>query len=292
MYTVPFTVLRLYIEVVDSTLQYLNDPSFGFKSGDFTFAALWETLSNSNPIAFTLVGSVSLIFLSLPFLFLVIVSLIAAKMVRAQWRRMVGPVGNPYALAAETALAVHRAMQAYRRPPGSVAQQEALRVLAVSLRGVYRDILNISDKTVTVRRDSRRKNLLREHHLKVIGALEVKESAIDVNARIALPDLAETLTRIVNAYSAGKIGQLLPASEIDHVIPFEPVQRERERFKMVAVALLLGGCGVLVAFLDLPDTATTSLIGAIGIAIVAIVYGRKARQGLDLLDSVRGIQRP
>ncbi|MEV4041489.1 hypothetical protein [Streptomyces sp. NPDC049744] len=292
MYLVPFAVLRLYIEAVDSLVQYINAPSSVAQSGDLTFSNVWEKLSNSNPIVFTLVASVSLTFASFALLSLVVVTFIAAMVVRAQWRRMMGPAGNPYALAAETALAVHRAMRAYRRPPGSLSQQEALRLLAVSLRAVYRNILNISDKTVTVHRDSKRRKLLRDHHLKVVGALEVKESAIDVDARTALPDLAETLTRILNNYSEGKIGQLLPSSEIDHVTPFEPIKRERERFKMVAVALLLGSCGVLVAFLNLPDTATTSLIGAIGITIVAIVYGRKARQGLDLLDSIRGIQRP
>ncbi|KES02960.1 hypothetical protein BU52_33110 [Streptomyces toyocaensis] len=155
---------------------------------------------------------------------------------------------------------------------------------------MYDEILHIGDVSVSVRRRSSRRRRLRKHHLKVVAALQEKEAAIDVDVRAALPDLAETLTKVANAHSEGRIGQLLPASEVDHVPPVEHVKREHIR--MVAVAVLLGGFGVLVAFLDLPDTATTSLIGAIGITAASVVYGLKARQGMDILDSVRGIQRP
>ncbi len=123
----------------------------------------------------------------------------------------------------------------------------------------------------------------------MIAALQEHEAAIDIDARTALPDLAEALTNIANAYSEGKIGQLLPGSEIDHFSPAEVAKGQR--FKVVVLAVVLGGCGISVAFLDLPDTATTSLIGAIGITFVSLVYGRRAREGLDLLDSLRGIQR-
>jgi len=283
---VPLMMLRVYIEVVDRALRFWD----GSKSSEFTLAAAWEKLSDSNAIVFTLIASLSLTLLCVALFFLVGVGFGAADVTWRLWQHGWFPQRSQYRLPAQIATAVRKADMAYKRPPGSVAQQQALSSLARTLHYIYDEILRISGQSVTVTHPSRRGKLLREHHLKVIGALEEKEAVIDVDVRTALPELAETLTRIVNNYSAGKIGQLLPASEIDHATPFEPVKRNH--FKMAAVAVLLGGCGVLVAFLDLPEAATTSLIGAIGITIVSIIYGPRAREGLDFLDSVRGIQRP
>ena len=113
---------------------------------------------------------------------------------------------------------------------------------------------------------------------------------IDKDCRLALPALAETLLRIANSYSSGKIGELLPAAEVESLTPAR--SRDLEPFKMMLTALMLSGSALLVTLLDLPDAAITSLIGAMGIIAVSLVYGANARRGLEVLDSVRGIQRP
>ncbi|MET7809765.1 hypothetical protein ABZT26_02760 [Streptomyces sp. NPDC005395] len=290
MFGVSVVLLRFYIEVVDATLKAFDDPPFGLTSNDFTLSSSWETVSDSPPSKFILIATLVLTFAAGSLFGLFVLSLVIREALRLLWKRSIGPIWNESRLAVVIAKAVPRAMAAYRCPPGSVAQNEALNALAYSLRNVYEELLRVANETRTVPFRSKRRDRLREHHFKVIAAIEEKEAAIDVDARTALPDLAETLMKIANAYSSGKIGQLLPDADLAHVTPFEPPKREH--FKMVAVAVLLGGCGVLVAFLDLPDTATTSLIGALGIAIASMVYGRRAREAMDLLDSLRGIQRP
>jgi hypothetical protein len=287
---IPFLLLRANIELVDATLYFFGNPPFGLKSSDFTLSALWETVSSTNAIQFAGIISLTLTALGCLCILLFGIGVITSEVLRMQANRLKGESGSAHSLAAQIARAIRLAALAYRRAPGNPAQQEALGNLSSRLHDVYDGLLRISDLSASVGRRSNRRGKLREHHLKVIAALQEKEAAIDVDVRAALPDLAETLVRIVDAYSDGKIGQLLPASEIDHVALAEVAKGEH--FKMLAIAILLGGCGILVAFLDLPDTATTSLIGAIGITTASMVYGRKARQAMDVLDSVRGIQRP
>ncbi|MGW4007948.1 hypothetical protein [Streptomyces sp. NPDC004763] len=290
IFFISLLMVRSYIELVDIILRVADHPPFGLKSGDFTITALWDAASSSNLIRFATLIALALTVLFLALTWLLGICLIASKLIRMQWDRLRGAPSNRYRVAAETANAIRLCELAYRRAPGSVAQQQALRTLASSLHIVYSVILRLSETSAPVHPQSKRMGQLRKHHLKVIAVLQEKEEALDVDARTALPDLAETLARITNTFSEGKIGQLLPDSEVAHVTPVAPVKREHVR--MIAVAVLLGGCGVLVAFLDLPDTATTSLIGAIGITIVSMVYGHQARKGLELSDSLRGIQRP
>lgn len=57
---------------------------------------------------------------------------------------------------------------------------------------------------------------------------------------------------------------------------------------MVITALFIAGAAVAIAVLDLPDAATTALIGAAGILGVSLVYGRSARSAMDLIDVIRG----
>ncbi|MFD0253871.1 hypothetical protein ACFVGX_23510 [Streptomyces sp. NPDC127113] len=286
----PPALVRVYVELIDRALQVLDDPPFGLKRGDATLSSLWESMSDSDWMLFTGTVSLALAILFLAIIWQVATTVLVTTLLKMAWKYLMEGSWNASRFPKEIAKVIEVAVGAYSRPSGSAAQQAHLNRLDYVLRTVYEALVRMSSEIVTVSTPSRRRDCLREHHLKVIAVLREKESALDVDARTALPDLAETLTRIANAYSAGRMGQLLPASETDHVTPFEPPKRGP--FKMVAVAVLLGGCGVLVAFLDLPDTATTSLIGAMGITIASMVYGHKARNSLDILDSVRGIQRP
>lgn len=287
---IPLLLLRVNVALADAMFRLADDPPFGLEPGDLALAALWDTVSGSDPFWFSVTITLTLSALIVVVIVLGGIGLFVSVILRWQMDRLKGNSGSSHYIAAGIAGAVHVAAVACRSAPGSPKQQRQLRHLTESLHSVYAGILRTSDIHEAVYRRSRRRGRLRDHHLKVIAALQEKEMAIDVDVHAALPDLAEALTRIVNAYSEGRIGQLLPVSEIDHLAPAEIAKGEH--IKMVVVAVLLGGCGILVSFLDLPDTATTSLIGAIGITIASMVYGRKARQAMDVLDSVRGIQRP
>ncbi|MGW4149288.1 hypothetical protein [Streptomyces albogriseolus] len=285
-----FLASRAYLEVAVGALWIYDHPPFGLKPGDFTLSGLWEMVSSSNAIKFSVLMAAAATGLFLVVVVLATVGAVTIEVLRLQRAHLQGRTPNGSNFTKWITNAIRFAASAHERAPGSPAQQRSLAYVTSSLDTVYDALLRLSDESEAVYQGSRHKEQLREHHRKVIAALQEKEAALYVDVRAALPDLAEMLVRIANAHSDGRIGQLLPASEIAHLTPVEVAKREH--FKMVAVAVLLGGGGVLVAFLDLPTTATTSLIGAIGITIVSMVYGHQARKGLELSDSVRGIQRP
>lgn len=56
---------------------------------------------------------------------------------------------------------------------------------------------------------------------------------------------------------------------------------------MVA-ALLIAGAAVGITFVDLPAGADTYVMGACGIFVLTLLYGRRVQQFLDLLSTLRG----
>jgi hypothetical protein len=256
----------------------------------FTPDALWELTTEGNGVIFAATVALALLGLFIGIIAVMTVAFLFYLVMAFCWRYLWKARTRRYTLVHEVAQSIDYAAKAYGRAPGSAAQQDQLRSLAISLAGISKSILAVTDVSKSVTRRSHRKATLRKHHLQVIAALQEKERVIDTNVRAALPDLAQTLTRIANSYSEGKIGELLPVSEVGSLHPAHT--RNFEPLKMILTALLLSGFALLVTMLDVPEAATTSLVGAAGIAAVSVVYGTKARQGLDILDSVRGIQRP
>ncbi|WP_369196805.1 hypothetical protein [Streptomyces djakartensis] len=122
----------------------------------------------------------------------------------------------------------------------------------------------------------------------MISALRISESKLDKDPKLACGELAGLLMEIGNRYAEGKLGELLPPAATANLSPV----RNWEATKIVATATVL--CGVTVAAIlsGVPDTALTYIIGASGVVIATLIYGPRARSAFDILDSVRGIQRP
>ncbi|MEU2505990.1 hypothetical protein ABZ621_14900 [Streptomyces sp. NPDC007863] len=135
---------------------------------------------------------------------------------------------------------------------------------------------------------SHRQRALKEHAGLVVAALHKAEARIDRDPDDALKNLARMMLTIAERYTAGKVGALLDEEELAGLVAVA----DRESWRIAGTALVVAGVGAGIALLDLPSTAETYLIGGAGAAIVALLYGRRAHRGLDVLDAVRGIQRP
>lgn len=61
---------------------------------------------------------------------------------------------------------------------------------------------------------------------------------------------------------------------------------------MIGTAVPVCVATLTAVLLDVPEAALTSVVGAAGIVAVSLIYGRNSSARLDILDSVRGIQRP
>ncbi|MEU4504118.1 hypothetical protein [Streptomyces sp. NPDC024089] len=135
---------------------------------------------------------------------------------------------------------------------------------------------------------SHRQRALKEHAGLVVAALYKAESRIDRDPDDALKDLARMMLTIADRYTAGKVGVLLDEEQLAGLVPVA----DREPWRIAGTALVVAGVGAGIALLDLPGAAETYLVGGAGAATVALLYGRRAHRGLEVLDAVRGIQRP
>jgi hypothetical protein len=163
-----------------------------------------------------------------------------------------------------------------------------LRILSRQLKRVYGELGKLSIKYGSTSFRSHRRHTLKDHHRRVIAALKQAETQLDIDPDTASRKLAEMLMLIADRYAQGKLGDLLPSEVLQDVQP----ARSWETAKMVVTALMVTGIAVAAVLMKLPEAALTTVVGAGGIIAVGLVYGRNARSGFDILDSVRGIQRP
>lgn len=171
---------------------------------------------------------------------------------------------------------------------GGEYRMTALRRAAIALEQVHRELGRAHRSWATSPWRSHRRHLLKTHTGRVVAALQKTEALIDEDSQQALKDLGAMLLKIAARYTDGQVGKLLDPAELDGL---EPVaNREPVRLAVAAIAVAAAGAGI--AFLDLPGGAETYLVGGIGAGIVALLYGRRAHRGLDVLDAVRGVQRP
>ncbi|MER6138491.1 hypothetical protein ABT174_00315 [Streptomyces sparsogenes] len=139
-----------------------------------------------------------------------------------------------------------------------------------------------------VSRLSHRRQPLKHHARLTIAALRAAESRLDTETDQALQDLATLAVKVADQYVAGRLGALLDENELTGL---EPVS-EHELLRMGLAVVLIAAAAVGVAVLNLPAAAQTPLLGVSGVIILAVVFKRNYRAGLDILDSVRAIQRP
>lgn len=141
----------------------------------------------------------------------------------------------------------------------------------------------------TVHRRSHRQRGLSEHARKVVAVLRQAESRLDEgDADDALRDIAQLVLTSMDRYATGSIGALLDASTLAGVTAVP----DRGRYRPVAAVAVVAALGVVLSLLDVPATVTTYVISAVGIIALSWAQRGSAGGGLDLLDSVRGMQRP
>lgn len=253
-------------------------------------AAFWAENSALPPIEF---GFLSLVYLVQAILITSTLCVMALGPAWWAWRMHQGTfeywpkrrTEGRYRLVRRCGVAIRLCSGAYLAH-GEVKVQQ-LQLVAVELKVVYREISAAHRTLGVLPTRSHRRPALRQHAGLVIAALRQVERDLDNAPQDSLPRLAEMLLMIADRYSQGLIGRLL---DEEYLQDLEPV-RDHEPVRMAITAVMLTVVGVSAAFLDLPDAATTYIVGGVGIVLVSLIYGRRGA-GLDILDSVRGIQRP
>lgn len=164
----------------------------------------------------------------------------------------------------------------------------AMYELSLSLRGVYRELNKLNTQHGALPFRSHRRRLLSEHHGRVISALRATEAKLDSDPDNGARELAKMLLEVANQYAINKTGNLLPSVDLDTY----PAARNWEPLKTVAVAAVVCAATAAAVILKVPATALTPLVGLAGVLAAALIYGGRSRSALDILDTVRGIQRP
>ncbi|MFD0057499.1 hypothetical protein ACFVHR_27680 [Streptomyces sp. NPDC127168] len=129
---------------------------------------------------------------------------------------------------------------------------------------------------------------MKQHHNKVVGALHSAEKKLEENPDSGARELAKMLLEIANQYAEGKVGNLLPSTDLSNVIP----ARDRRPLKLIFTASTVCAVTVGSVLLGVPDAAIASIVGLSGVVVISLTQGASMRDGLEILDSVRGIQRP
>ncbi|WP_345656593.1 hypothetical protein [Streptomyces siamensis] len=153
-----------------------------------------------------------------------------------------------------------------------------------SLRAAERQIyaLHKSSGYLTLR--SHRRKQLKHHAGLVVAALRQAEARLDSDGDAALTTLAAALLKVAERAAVGRIGALLD----DEVSPELTPARDWEPFRLAVAAVLIAACAVALAFLHVPDAAQAYAVGACGVLVLTLIYGRRVQQFLDLLGSLGG----
>ncbi|MBR8642751.1 hypothetical protein KEF29_34170 [Streptomyces tuirus] len=139
-------------------------------------------------------------------------------------------------------------------------------------------------------RNRNRRRTLQVHARQVVSVLRMATHRIDQSPEDGLRELGLLLLQIAERQAEGRVGALLDEEQLAGI---EPVTvRDWERLKLV---VLLGICAMSAVgahALDVPGALLPYAVGGAGLATALLVYGSRARDGLDIIDSLRGIQRP
>ncbi|GGK30126.1 hypothetical protein GCM10011583_72540 [Streptomyces camponoticapitis] len=111
-----------------------------------------------------------------------------------------------------------------------------------------------------------RKRALKEHAERVVGVLRALEIKQDTEPLDALKELIETLLKIAERYTEGRIGALLSPEELVGVKPAPP--REAVRFALASCVLL--AVMTIASILGLPDAALGALLPVAVIVLVTM----------------------
>ncbi len=93
---------------------------------------------------------------------------------------------------------------------------------------------------------------------------------------------------IAERYAEGRVGALLDEEQLTQSVRapnWEPL-------RLAGVAVLTTGAAIGAHQIGVPDALTPYVVGGSGVLTLILLYGSRVRAGLDILDAVRGVQRP
>ncbi|MGR6968108.1 hypothetical protein ACU639_00520 [Streptomyces cynarae] len=159
-----------------------------------------------------------------------------------------------------------------------------LRLVASAVSEVSRSVRKAHRTRGTITASSHRRRPLKQHAGVVVAALRAAESRLDTDTDQALTELGSLLLKIAERYVEGRLGQLLDEEELAGLQPVP----DREPLRLVLAAILFGAGSVGAVFASVPEAAQTYLVGACGLLVLTLVYGRGARRALEVLATLRG----
>ncbi|MFE0402846.1 hypothetical protein ACFW19_13255 [Streptomyces nigra] len=182
-------------------------------------------------------------------------------------------------LLAETARALH----------ASIPERKIVycRVDKAAMR-LARALLGRGGGYVPFRGGLRRRKEVKHHAALVAAAIERSVVGIYATPDTALRELAAMSHTIATRCADCRPGALLDDSQLAGLAPV----RTHEVLRLLTASTLTVAAAVGIGLLNLPGSVTPLLIGGIGLTFFSLVYGHNNPRSLELLDSVRGIQRP
>lgn len=142
------------------------------------------------------------------------------------------------------------------------------------------------DRDLFARRSPRR-SAVRHHVNLVVAALQKQSLRLDTAPLDAAQELASMAMRICDAYVKRTWGQLLLEVEL---VGLEEA-RNREAIRMAVAGIVTLSVSYLGAVFGVPGAVLPLVFGFVGMISFNVILGRSPRS-LELLDSMRGIQRP
>ncbi|MFH9003710.1 hypothetical protein ACH4E5_10780 [Streptomyces afghaniensis] len=195
-------------------------------------------------------------------------------------------VRNRYLLVDRARKVVRACARAKRHPDGKRAAT-AKRSVGVALNALAREVAVAYRREGAVAfRWSHRRQALKGHAGKVVAALREAEMELDTDLRKAVSEISDLALTVAERYSQGMVGALL---DEERLAGLEPVT-DREPYRIAGIALLVGASGAAIAFLDLPATAETYLIGGVGLALATLLYRGGSTRAMEIVEVVRGGQ--
>lgn len=160
--------------------------------------------------------------------------------------------------------------------------------LEITVKELERELLKMHRDRSIFLRGSRRRKQVRQHARIVAAALQNQLLQIDSVPDVATVELCGIAMRISDSYTRQRWASLLAEGELRGL---EPVQ-DREPVRLAVAATVTVSAAVAGALLGIPDSSLPFVVGLVGLIAFTRLLGGPSPKALELLDSVRGIQRP
>ncbi|BAJ29064.1 MULTISPECIES: hypothetical protein [Kitasatospora] len=178
----------------------------------------------------------------------------------------------------------HRTLEPVLRALAACALAERVDDLPRLLRACERAVRQARNRRGTVPRFSHRQRALKDHAGRVVAALRVAESGLDTYPELARCDLAAKLHSIAEAYVEGRLGALLPESDLKDVQPLRGFETTRLIALAAAYPVLTWTAGTVGLAGEVQ--AQTAMVGMLIAA--AGLFGRRALSTLQKLWALFG----